>query len=87
MEIKLFPGERLYGWRDVATAGSNFYVRARFIETDLPYYSYEEPLKKIIAQPQKHGSVFRALASSSAGGGGGGGGRPIGGGGGGAKPI
>ncbi|MCJ7805728.1 hypothetical protein MUP46_03750 [Patescibacteria group bacterium] len=82
MEIKLYQTERLYAFRDVATAGSSFYIRVRIIETDLPYYSYEDPLKKVIAQSQKHGSLLRG-----AGGGAGGGGRPAGGGGGGPKPI
>jgi len=84
MEIKLFPGDKLYARRDVATAGSTMTIIYRYIENDLPYYSYEDPLKKVIAQPLKHGSIFRP-----GGGGGGGGGfvPPGGGGGGGPKPI
>lgn len=38
MEIKLFPGERLYAFRDVATAGSTMTIYSRVIETDLQYY-------------------------------------------------
>jgi uncharacterized membrane protein YgcG len=86
LEIKLWPGDLLCAFRDVATAGSTCLVRARFIDNDLPYYSYEDPLKKVIDQPQKHASIFRG-GGGAAGGGGGGGGRPAGGGGGGPKPI
>jgi uncharacterized membrane protein YgcG len=89
MELKLFPGEYLMVIRATAGAGSSMIGNVRFIETDLPYYSYEEPLKKIIAQSQKHSSVLRGGGGSSGGGrgSGGGGGGPIGGGGGVPKPI
>jgi len=42
MEIKLFPDERLFAHRDVATAGSTISVWASIIETDLPFYAEEE---------------------------------------------
>jgi hypothetical protein len=84
MEFKIYPGERIQAVRDVATAASTMLLLMRLIETDLPYYSYEDPLKKIIAQPFKHGSIFRGARPSVSGGGGG---RPEGGGGGGPKPI
>jgi uncharacterized membrane protein YgcG len=86
MELKLFPGEYIRVVRDVATALSYMECRIRFVETDLPYYAYEEPLKKVIAQSQKHGSIMRG-GGGGGGGGIGGGGRPAGGGGGGPKPI
>lgn len=60
MEIKLYPQDYLYGHRDVATAGSTLSLYARVIETDLPYYSYEEPLNKVVKQSQRHGSVYRS---------------------------
>jgi len=60
MEINLFPGETIYMFRTVATAGSTMTVTSRFIERDLPYYAYEEPLKKVIRVSQQHGSVSRA---------------------------
>jgi len=92
MEIKLFPGESLNVRRDVATAGSSMTIRYRYIETDLPFYSYAEPLNKVVKSAQRHGSTFRATGGISPGGsgsGGGiiGGGHPSGGGGGGAEPV
>jgi uncharacterized membrane protein YgcG len=87
MELKLFPGESLYAFRDVATAGSNFYIRIRYIETDLPYFSYEEPLNKVVRTSQKHSSLLRGGGGGGGGGGIGGGGRPEGGGRGGPQPI
>lgn len=84
LELKMYPGESIHISRDVATAGSVMRGRMRMIETDLPYYSYEDPLKKVIAQPLKHGSIFRGARAGGAGGGG----WPEGGGGGGSpKPI
>jgi uncharacterized membrane protein YgcG len=80
-EMKLFPGEYLYIQRDVATAGSTMLIKARLIETDLPYFSYEEPQKKVVRQVYRHASGSGGALSS------GGGGRPEGGGGGGPKPI
>ena len=72
MEIKLFPGESLYAYRDSATTGSTMHSNLRFIETVLPYYSYEEPLKKVVKQSHRHGSVYLSTGSISPGGGGGG---------------
>jgi len=69
MEIKLFPGESLYAYRDSATAGSTMHSNLRFIETVLPYYSYEEPLKNVVKQAQRHGSVYRSSGAISTGGG------------------
>jgi len=85
MELKIFPGEKVSVSRDVATAGSTMLLLLRLIETDLPYYSYTEPLAKVVDQARKHGSVYRATGGVAVGGGGGG--RPEGGGGGGPKPI
>ena len=75
-EIKLFPGEALYINRDVATAGSTINIVFRFIETDLPYYSQVEKLRKVLDQSQRHGSVYRSTGAISTGGSGGGGGHP-----------
>lgn len=58
MEIKLFPGEYLSAFRAAATVGSNFYIRARYVISDLPYYAYEEPLKKVVRVSRKHAEVF-----------------------------
>jgi hypothetical protein len=89
MELRLYPGERIQIFRDSATAGSAMYLRLRYIETDLPYYSYEEPLKKVVRVSQRHGAVYRSTGGISPGGGGGGGGGvpPEGGGGGEPQPI
>jgi len=89
MELKLYQGQILRGYRDSATAGSNFYMGILYVETDLPYYSYDEPLKKIVKQAQAHGSVYRSSGGVSIGGGmpGGGHGGEGGGGGGGAEPY
>jgi hypothetical protein len=38
MEIKLFQDERIYAFRDVATAGSTISCYASIIENDLPFY-------------------------------------------------
>lgn len=43
IELKLYPGERIGVWRDVATAGSTMTINYRFIDSDLPIYSYTEP--------------------------------------------
>lgn len=89
MELKLFPKEYLTINRAVATAGSTMSVFARVIETDLPYYSYEDPQKKVVYQLRRHGSVYRSSGgiSQSGGGGGTGPGSTQGGGGGGAEPY
>jgi len=89
MEIKLFPGEWLRVTRDAATAGSTMTMILRIIESDLPFYSHEEPLKKIVKQAQRRGSVYRSSGGISIGGGmpGGGHGGEGGGGGGGAEPY
>lgn len=65
MELKLFPGEYIYITRDVATAGSIMILQLRYVETDLPYYAYEEPLNKVVQTSQKHGSAYRAGAAVS----------------------
>jgi len=85
MEIKLFPGETLYALRQAATAGSGIGIYSRFIDVDLPYYSYEDPLKKVI-QKRGHGQLTHGgtiiggsmIGSGGHGesGGGGGGGTP-----------
>jgi hypothetical protein len=71
MEIRLYPGEQLRAYRDSGTAGSSMYLRVRFIETDMPYFSYVEPQRKII---QKHGQRGMEVVLGGAGGGGLGGG-------------
>lgn len=38
LEMKLFPGDYLQAYRDVATAGSTLSLQMRFVETDLQYY-------------------------------------------------
>jgi hypothetical protein len=68
MELKLYPGESLVVNRDVATAGSTIRISMRFIETDMPYYSYDDPQNKVVKQVQKHGSVFRSTGGISTGG-------------------
>ena len=89
MEITMTPGEKLFISRDAATAGSFMYLFAKIIEVDLPYYSYQEPLNKVVKQAQRHGSVYRSSGGISIGGGmpGGGHGGEGGGGGGGAEPY
>lgn len=64
IEVKLYPGERLGVWRDVATAGSTMTMNCRIIETDMPLYSYVEP------QIQSRIRRARTEIMSSAGGGG-----------------
>jgi uncharacterized membrane protein YgcG len=76
MELKLWPGDRLRVSRDVATAGSTMTIYYRFIETDLPYYSYIEPLNKVIRRSQQHGSAYRSGGGISPGSPGSGGGSP-----------
>jgi hypothetical protein len=65
LEIKLYPGEFLYGFRAAATAGSSMTMKFRYIESDLPYYQYIDPQKKVVASTLKHGSVFRATGAIS----------------------
>lgn len=88
LEIKLYPGEYLFVTRDSATAGSTMQIAARYIETDLPFYSYDEPQNKVMRSVQKHGSTYRASGAISPAGGGvgpGGHGGPSGGGG--SEPV
>ncbi len=89
MEIKLFPGEFLFVRRDSATAGSTMDIHTRLIETDLPYYAYEEPQNKVVRKVQQHGQVYRSSGAISQTGGGSPGpsGHGGGGGGGGSEPV
>jgi len=89
MELKLYPGEKLGVYRDSATAGSTMGLIMRFIESDLPFYSYEEPQNKVVRQTFKRGSVYRASGGGISEGGKTGTGIPDGGGGGrgGPKPV
>jgi hypothetical protein len=68
MEIKLYPGEYLTGHRSSNTAGSTLSGYIRFIESDLPFYSYSEPLKKVVEASKTHGSVYRNTGGISTGG-------------------
>jgi hypothetical protein len=68
MELKLFPGEYLRVQRDVATAGSTMAMKMRWVETDLPYYSYDDPLNKVVKAAQRHGSAYRSSGAVSIGG-------------------
>lgn len=90
MELKLFPGDRLFAFRAAATAGSAIRMTVRLVESDLPYYQYEEPLKPVLRKSFKHGSAFKGGGfgygggggstfgpESGGGGGGGGGGEPV----------
>jgi len=90
MELNLFPGETLRVYRDVATAGSVMALFVRFVESDLPFYAYDEPLKRTVVTARKHGSQYRSTGGISTGGGGGM--SPVGhgssgGGGGGSEPV
>jgi len=71
MELKLFPGESVQAVRDSATAGSSMVIAMRFLESDLPYYEYEEPQKKVVKVLRGHGSVYRSSGGISTGGTGG----------------
>ena len=70
MELKLYPGEFLFVRRDSATAGSTMDIHTRMIESDLPYYSYEEPQNKVVRKVQQHGQVYRSSGAISQVGGG-----------------
>lgn len=72
MEIKLYPGEYIEAGRESATAGSTMSIAISFIESDLPYYSYEEPQRKVVKSQVAHGSVYRSSGGISSAGGGGG---------------
>jgi hypothetical protein len=90
MEFKVYPGEYVMFSRDGHTAGSTVTLFIRFLETDLPYYRYTEPLKSVVQVKRAHGSVFRQTGGISTGGGAG---TPppahgaTGGGGGGSEPV
>lgn len=43
LELKLWPEDYLFVARDAATAGSTMALNFRYIETDLPLYTYIEP--------------------------------------------
>lgn len=70
MELKVFAGENLSFHRDGNVAGSTISIGIRFIESDLPFYKYVEPLGRVVDSARKHGSVFRATGGISTGGGG-----------------
>jgi uncharacterized membrane protein YgcG len=71
MEIKLYPGESLSVLRASNTVGSTIAIYTRLIESDLPYYQYRDPQKKVFASTQRHGSVFRSTGGISQSGSGG----------------
>jgi len=87
MELKLFPGEYLLARRDSATAGSTMTLSVRYIESDLPYFSYVDPLRPVVSVQRKHGltrstggaSLTGAISGERGGAGGGkiGGPQPI----------
>lgn len=66
MELKLFPGERLYALRAAATAGSTMSGFIRFIESDLDLYNYDEP--QMVRRMQRSA---RSMITQFGGGGGG----------------
>ena len=65
MELKLYPGEYLLIQRGGHTLGSTMFAAIRYIESDLPFYAYEEPLKKVVKTSIKHGQVFRSTGGIS----------------------
>jgi hypothetical protein len=67
MEIKIYPGEAFWVQRGAATAGSTMSFFMRYIETDLPFYSYVEPLNKVMRSKLQHGASFRATGALSIG--------------------
>lgn len=68
IELRLYPGERLGVWREVATAGSTMTMNYRFIESDLPLYSYTEP-QMALRQARARSSVLNAVGGGAIGGG------------------
>lgn len=72
LELRMYPGQYLCAFRDSATAGSTLTLVIRYIETDLPFYSYEEPQKKVVRSQAAHGSVYRSSGGISSAPGGGG---------------
>lgn len=87
MEIKLFPGEYISVNRDSATAGSTMILNVRYLETDLPYYEYVDPMSRVVSKKRAHGSVYRTTGGLSMGSGGAGPHSLPGGGRGGSEPI
>ncbi len=67
MELRLYPGEKLAGQRAAATAGSTITIFYRWIETDLPYYKYIEPLNRVVQSRRKHGEAYRTTGGISPG--------------------
>lgn len=49
MELQLHEGDSLAFFRAAATAGSTINLNIRFIESDVPLYTYEEPQIKLRA--------------------------------------
>jgi len=74
-ELKLYPGEYLAAYRDVATAGSTMGIGIQFVETDLPYYSQVEPQRKLTQR--RSDRIYQAVTGGAGrtGGSGPGGGR------------
>lgn len=63
MTVLLFQGEYIASYRDIATAGSTILTAIRYIESDLPYYSYVEPVRKLVT---KRGSrIVQALTGGA----------------------
>jgi len=65
MELKLYPGEFLTANRDGHEAGTAMTLSIRYIESDLPYYAFEEPQKKVVKASLKRGSVYRSTGGIS----------------------
>ena len=65
MELKLYPGECLMAKRDGHEAGTTMGLIIRYIESDLPYYAFEEPQKRVVKASLKRGSVYRSSGGIS----------------------
>lgn len=70
MELTLFPGEYMIVYRGGHTVGSQMYVTMQFVESDIPYYAYTEPLGPVVRKAARHGSAYRSTGGISPGTGG-----------------
>ena len=68
LEVKIYGGEYIGCRRSSHTAASTMFIAIRFIETDMPYYSYEEPQRKVVKQYLRHVSSFRSVGGVAGGG-------------------
>jgi hypothetical protein len=68
--LELYPGEAIQASRDSATAGSTIAMVYQYVESDLPFYAFDEPMKKLVQKRNTRAiaAVMGGVGSSLSGG-------------------